>query len=219
MPQQFQNGYLEKFSKQVQKTLGAEFISLYQYGEDSDSLLLVLKSASYEVLALQKKIHQEFQKPNLFYHMMTLDELKNSHDVFPIEFLEMKQHRILLSGDDVLEAIVVDLKHVRHECEFYLRSNLMKLREGYLQPKCQVSGLIRDSLPSFLSVFKAFHICHNQPFPKDKKDVITSLGQTLTFNADVFEAVFNAHPTQNIDHLFEAYLETLTQIATKIDVF
>lgn len=212
-------GYLEKFSKQVQQTLPDHFVSLYRYGDNLSDILLVLKSASIEILALQKKVHQSFQKPPLSYHVLTLEGIQNGHDVFPIEFLEMKENRLLLAGRDVLADVSVDLIHVRHECEFYLRSNLMKLREGYLQPKAQLSNLIRQSLPLFLSVFKAFHVCQNQPIPKTKQEIIVSLGKTISFKPDVFESIFNAGSSQNIDLLFGDYLETLTQIETQIDAF
>lgn len=211
--------YLEKFAHALQQTLPQQFVGLSQYGLQSQSLALILTQADINTLATLKKICEKFQKPSLRYHLLTVEELTHALDVFPIEFLEMKETNQLIAGQDVVATLSIDLKNLRQECEFYLRSHVMKLREGYLQPNAQISALIRDALPSFLSVFRAFHVCQNRPLPQKEADIITSLSQKLSFNQQVFQALFQAQEKENLAPYFGDFLQAVSDITRQIDAF
>jgi len=60
--------------------------------------------------------------------IFTVSEFLSSDDVFPIEYLDMKDGHKLLYGRDFLSEINVSDANLRHECEFDLRSKLLKLR-------------------------------------------------------------------------------------------
>ena len=47
----------------------------------------------------------------------TEDYIIRSTDVFPIEFLDMKENHVTLYGKDLFEAIAVDTKNLRFQCE------------------------------------------------------------------------------------------------------
>ncbi len=219
MAQSLPDGYLEQFLTQIQALHQDHFVCLYQYGSDLHSMVLILKAADSKTLDQQAILQKSFQKPAMTYHILTLDEIEQAKDVFPMEFLEMKETRVLMGGTDVLEDLELNLTHLRHECEYVLRSNIMKLREGYIQPKRNINALIRSSFPSFMVAFKAFHRCQNQPVPKSKLEVITSLQSSLTFDRNVFEQIMNSAPDADISVLFPEYIAQLTLIVTQIDAF
>ncbi|MFZ0061862.1 MAG: hypothetical protein WAL47_07465, partial [Pyrinomonadaceae bacterium] len=61
----------------------------------------------------------------------TVEELSDAADVFPIEFHQMSQARILLYGTDPFEFVKLSDVHLRHQAEYELRSKLIQLRRLY----------------------------------------------------------------------------------------
>ena len=60
---------------------------------------------------------------------MSEEEAHNSADSFPIEFRDMKDHRKLLFGVDVIADVKVDPKYHRVQVEHELRAKLFRLRQ------------------------------------------------------------------------------------------
>ncbi len=88
----------------------------------------------------------------------TAAEMETAGDVFPIEFHYMEHARKVLYGRDVFENIQISDKYLRHQTEFELRSNLIKLRRKYIHASTSVERLERllgDSLSSFSADFRA----------------------------------------------------------------
>jgi hypothetical protein len=67
--------------------------------------------------------------PRLFSRAL----IRDSVDVFPVEFLDLSRHRKILCGEDPLLGIEVNESHLRLQCERDLREKLMRLREGYVE--------------------------------------------------------------------------------------
>ena len=59
---------------------------------------------------------------------MTRDEIATSADVFPIEWLDVRERHLLLEGEDVLSGIVVDHECLRRQIEHELRGKHLRLR-------------------------------------------------------------------------------------------
>jgi len=127
---------------------GPSFRALYVYGSalgpgfDRDSsdvnLLVVLDSmpfARLEALAdgaakLPPPGDGKFRFAPL---VLTEGTLQGSTDVFPIDFLDLKERRALIEGADVLAGLEVPLVNLRHQCEYELRSRFIGLRQAWLR--------------------------------------------------------------------------------------
>jgi hypothetical protein len=103
--------------EQVSRIYQDKLISLYLYGIATEkerkkgvskpNILIVLDFYNVKDLEehfkLQKKlVWKYFQKKAGEVKIFTKQELENSLDVFPIEFLEIKESRQLLAGKDIL---------------------------------------------------------------------------------------------------------------------
>lgn len=64
--------------------------------------------------------------------IMTPEYIKTSLDTFPLEFIEIKQRHLTVSGDDYFDELTFDDPHVRLQCERELKSVLIALRQGLL---------------------------------------------------------------------------------------
>jgi len=64
--------------------------------------------------------------------IMTPEYIKTSLDTFPLEFIEIKQRHLTVSGDDYFDGLTFEDAHVRLQCERELKSVLIALRQGLL---------------------------------------------------------------------------------------
>jgi hypothetical protein len=116
----------------------------------------------------------------------------SSLDTFPIEFLEMKEHNVLIYGEDVLSGISIDLKHLRFICEEQIKGRLIRLRQGYLeigQRRKGIEALIKDCFTGLLPVFKALLRIKGVPALKTKEDNINALGTAFGIETGIFFAI------------------------------
>ncbi|MCP4050607.1 MAG: hypothetical protein GY730_07885 [bacterium] len=225
---------LNKYSKimndiisRTKQIYSDSLISFYIYGENTELqtlnkeeklLLLILNTVSTSKLKKQRDLQPVLIKNNFKLTIFTEDEIKHSLDVFPVEFMEMKENRKLLSGVDILDNVTIDPKNLRHECEFYLRSHILKLREAYIAPGRDINKLIKLSLPSFISVFKQFIKMDKEEIViADNRDIIHKLSEKLDFNKGIFLNILDSIPKTRLEQYFDQYLTELEKITMQID--
>ncbi len=119
----------ETDAEKIKAILGGNLVTLaeYQTGDDT-TLLAVCNSIDFDTL---HKLKGTKEIPLL----LTKEELLDGADVFPIEFLNIKQHHTMLDGEDLLKDLVISKKHLRHQLEFEFRSKLLHIRGEYLRFK------------------------------------------------------------------------------------
>ena len=84
--------------------------------------------------------------------ILTPDEFRRSLDVFPLEYGEIIARHTVLSGSDPFADVTVRESDVRRGCEQLAKSQLIHLREGFLETggdSAAIARLIADSTTSF----------------------------------------------------------------------
>ncbi len=97
------------------------------------NILIALKRITPEDLRQAQAPMREWQRlghPLPVY--FTLEELADAADVFPIEFHQMANARIVLYGHDPFEFVKLSDANLRHQTEYELRSKLIQLRRLYI---------------------------------------------------------------------------------------
>ena len=182
------------------KLFGDELISIILYGsavgEDyipgkSDlNFLITLTDRGIEGLDSALETVGRWRKRNVAIPLfMTRSYLAGSQDSYPIEFLNMKRHYKVVSGEDVLAPLAFDPRHIRLQLERELRGKLLHLRSGYLATEGKankIRDLIGASLTAFVSLFSALLCLKKLEIPKGKRDIITAAGTAFRFDAAVF---------------------------------
>lgn len=131
------------FAARVQESLGDNLINLTVYGPAVTSMfritehqihyLLVLKSRNVDhLLSLAQHsaaaTSQQIAPPLI----ITADAMSRSHDVFPLEWLDISQFHRAIIGDPGLTELQLQPAMVRLQCERELRSLDMQLQRGIL---------------------------------------------------------------------------------------
>lgn len=226
---------LENFVRDLKNTYGDGLISVILYGSAASgefterhsnlNLAIILSDTSLSNLA---KISGAINKYRLINPVFfTEDYMKRSTDVFPIEFLDMKENHVILYGKDVLTDLHVEVKNLRFQCEQELKSKLINVKKSYL------ANINKDALSSLL--FKSFistlHILRNLIRLKGgspsytKENLLKEIGHEFQIEIPVMSRILEARNKnlpldhKNIEDMFAAFVTELEHICDKVDRF
>src|ERR1041385_5753798 len=176
------NGLVED----LRATHGTNLASIVLYGSAAAGDHIELRS-DYNILIALNRITPEdlrqAQAPMREWQRLghplpvyfTVEELKDAADVFPIEFHQMANARVVLYGPDPFEFVELSRGNLRHQTEYELRSKLIQLRRHYIPASVSIQklcDLMSDSLASFAALFRAVLILHAREAPVSKPDVV-----------------------------------------------
>jgi hypothetical protein len=157
--------------------------------------------------------------------LLTADEVRTSTDCFPMEFHDMRDHRRVLHGSDVVGELTIDWCFYRAEVEHELRAKLIRLRQKAAELFSAPTRLLRllgDSLSTFCVLGRhALVLSGEQPKYK-KREIISALegplGRRLEGAAQVL-SLRSGKPAAGVDAtmLFEKYLSEMEALVRFVD--
>ena len=159
-------------------------------------------------------------------------EFARSLDAFPFEFGAIMKAYTLVTGSDPFNGLVVDPADVRRSCELQARSQLLHLREGYLETGGRgerVAELIVRSAPALAALLQSVHNLRQQEDndPQLHRDAGRAAQQveadarlTPGSLSDVVKLVGEgALSPDNARRIFPAYLAALERLTQHIDTW
>jgi predicted nucleotidyltransferase len=192
------------------------------------NLLIVLNRITPEDLRQAQAPMREWQRlghPLPVY--FTVEELNDAADVFPIEFRQMEQARVVLYGRDPFEFIELTDENLRHQAEYELRSKLIQLRRLYVPASASVeklSSLMSESLSSFAALFRAVLMLRGQDAPVAKPDCVRATVRELSLDGASFERIFELRSNSaqlltdtEANDLFGSYLAQIERVIEVVD--
>jgi hypothetical protein len=157
---------------------------------------------------------------------LTADELKNSADIFAIEFLDIKAaHRVLL-GEDLMSSLEIPMDRHRLQVERELRNNTLKLRQRFLSHPTDAKKtleLMTSSVSSFAALFRHALIALGHEPGSGKRETIRQLGALLGLDAAPFDAIIEIREGSKRDRdvdvqaTFAAYLNGVARVTEEVD--
>lgn len=116
---------------------------------------------------------------------LTADYIKNSLDVFPIEFGEIKDNHLVICGEDVFSALTIEAKHIRLLCEEQIKGKLLRIRQAYLEhgndPKV-LKALLGDSLHALMPIFRQLVRLRGEEPSVDKVQILDQLAKLFALD-------------------------------------
>lgn len=182
---------VRRFAEDVQQVYGDDLLAVILYGSAASgeyvkgksniNCLVLLKQVTLaELKKCRKHLHQ--WRKNAIVVPLFLDPayLRSSTDVFPIEFLDMKERYRLLYGQDFLRDMEVSLGNLRFQCEQELKGKVLRLRQLYLEKADSIEALkslMTKSISSFTVLFKALLRLKGVLAPQSTEDVLARLSE------------------------------------------
>ena len=176
------------------------------------------KSLSCVAEGLKKKISAPL--------FLTEEYISSSKDVFPIEFLDIKENHVLLYGRNILDSLDISDEYVRLFCEQQVKGKILRILQGYLEQGSRhqkVEALMKESFHSLLPVFRSILRLQKSAPPVEKPQIIQELCARCQLEKDVFLTIHNHLPgkirwkAQEVEIYFKKYLDQLVALAGYLD--
>ena len=157
---------------------------------------------------------------------LTMRHIETSTDVFPIEFLEMKENHLLVYGEDILDDLKISQENIRLQCESQIKGKLIRLRQAYLEiglKRKGIESLMIDSLTSLFPIFRNILRLKGEAPPATKEDVIELMKNKFNINDQIFLNILRDKKgdekigEQPAEQAFETYLEEIRKLALIVD--
>ena len=150
---------LDGLAADLRQVFGTRLRSLVAYGLGAPSdhpavhALALVDRLTFEDLAALAPMAALWRRRGLAVPLvLETEEFRRTLDVFPLEYGEIISNHVPIVGDDPLAAISVTAEDTRRACEHRAKSQLIHLREGYLETGGDgraVSQLVAASAASF----------------------------------------------------------------------
>jgi len=166
--------------------------------------------------------HEEKLRPPT---IMTLEELRESADVFAIEMLDIQAAHKTLYGDDVVSGITVPMNLHRVEVEHDLRTTLLRLRHHLLltaDGDDELKAVLGRSVTSVLTLFRHALIVLGETPPHAKPKVLEHAAEVFGFNVQPLRSVLelrsDGQHIDNVREIYYAYMDAILAVAHGLDV-
>ena len=188
----------------VRTALGPEFLSAYLTGSvltqgfdpahSRVNVTIIARTLPIAALdALAKALPPPGKPPRFEVLLLTRGQIEKSLDVFPIEWLEIKERHLLLEGEDVLAPIEVPRTWLRLQCEHELRGKHIQLRQAYVlsanQP-AELQRVLQTSASSFAALFRTVLRLRGETPPAEPQRVVERVAEMFELDA---QGLLSAH--------------------------
>ncbi|HEY7913059.1 MAG TPA: hypothetical protein VIG62_14195 [Blastocatellia bacterium] len=227
---------LSELVERLKEAHGENLLSVlfYGYGSLGDDLdeypkkiLVVLDEITPHELRLEHEIAGWWQmEGNPLPVYFTAEEIKESSDVFPVEFLDMSHVRQVLYGSDPFESLTVPTGNLRHQVEYELRGKLLRLRRLYVPAShspVRLAQLMSDSLDSFAVLFRHVLTMLGSAAPFEKHECVARLVETLGLDQGVIARIESYTSDDEVwleseaNQTFADYLRLIERVIDVVD--
>jgi len=199
----------------------------YVHKASNITLLVILEKLEFADLqkslkTISKGINKKIAAP-LF---LTRRHMETSTDVFPIEFLEMKENHLTLFGEDLLGPLEVKPVNIRLFCEEQIKGKLIRIRQAYLEiglKRKGIEALLKESLSSLTPIFRNLLRLKGKTPPLKREEIYNQLCAEFGLDRNVFLAVLRDTKNdekidaQKVEVFFERYIAQIQKLALAVD--
>ncbi len=200
----------------IKELLGENLVTLAEYYTgDETNLLAICNTLGFDEL---QKLKQLKEIPFIF----TKEELTDGVDVFPIEFLNIRQHHKIHNGDDILKDIGISKENLRRQLEFEFRSKLIHLRRQYLQLKGKhLETLILSAVPTLVPIIGGLIYLKDLHYT-DTQDMFRVVSEGYGIDVQVLKEIHDirmgkAKLRKDKEHYIRELIRVLTDIGEIVD--
>jgi len=201
----------------------------YVPGESDVNLAFLVRTVEFSLLErCLSPVSAGFKKRIVAPLFLTKEYIARSQDVFPVEFLDMRETGVLLYGEDFLAGLELAPAWLRLECEQQLKSSLLRTRQAFLEIGRSKGGLekvITQSLNSLVPLFRAMLALRGLALPRTKREIVTVLCRELSVSDAAFIEVLELRARgENLKSgrgpgMLADYMTAVEKLAADVDTF
>lgn len=191
----------------------------YVQGRSNINLLVIIRQFSIEIGRRCGSLHRRWGKDRVLAPlMMTEEELRTSLDVFPLEYLDMKYHHVLLEGRDPFPELHLNESNLKAQCQQELMGNVLRVRQRFIEGEGRVEAiqaLLLLSITALIPCLRGLLRMFGHSSTGTAVTILEGLPKTLQVDPTVFQEVLNlkrglsSPGTKEFPRLLERYLKAL----------
>jgi hypothetical protein len=200
----------------IKELLGENLVTLAEYYTgDETNLLTICNTLDFDELQKLKLLKEI---PFIF----TKEELTDGVDVFPIEFLNIRQNHKIHYGDDILKDIEISKENLRHQLEFEFRSKLIHLRRQYLELRGKhLEALILSAVPTLVPIIGGLIFIKDLHY-SDTQDMFKVVSEGYGIDMQILKEIHDirlgkAKLRKDREHYIRELIRVLTGIGEIVD--
>ncbi len=224
----------------LQKLIGlieSEVLSAFVYGSATGknfipkvsdvNSVIVVKTVGPELLEKSLKAISSIRNRRIHAPLiLTQAHIRSSLDVFPIEFIEMKDNYRILYGKDFLKDLVIEGRYIRLFCEQQIKGKLIRIRQGYLEnngKKGVVEILLKESLNTLIPIFRSLLRLKNIDSPLGKGAVLDKISETFGLSTAAMTLIWRDKKNDkrisgcDVHKVFGEHIQELEHLAEVVD--
>jgi hypothetical protein len=150
----------------------------------------------------------------------------SARDVFPLEFLDLRDRHHLLFGEDPFAGLEIDLAHLRIEVEEHLRGKLLHLYEAYLEAagsRRSVRALLVDSAPGFEITLRGMLRLRGGERPPGAAQLLSVVEQAFGVALPVLRRLASVRAGEasiardEVEWVFDSYVDEVRSLVGVVD--
>lgn len=221
----------------VRERLGDDFLSAYitggamnpgfDPGKRHVNVLVVTQELSISKLDdVAAAVPHTHKPPHIDPMFMTMHQVQRSLDVFPIEWLDLKERHWRLEGVNLFDALEVPQTYLRLQIEQELRGKHLRLKQEYLigaaQPERLHAALARLA-SGFHTLFRSLIRLHGEAPPASLERVIARVAEIHDLDANALQGAhrlraLRKHPgAEETRAIYKAFLTQVERLTSAVD--
>ena len=228
---------LEQFVDRLAAAAGESLHSVVLYGSavsgefhqdfsDLNVLCLFQALSTNVMLALSEPVAWWKKQKHPAPLLLTVEEVKRSTDVFPIEFLDIQRHHRVLSGEDIFATMEIPRTLHRVQVEHELRTKLILFRQQFLIDSAnrnKVLNLMLESLSSFVTLFRHSLLIMGEEPAVGKRALLSQLEKRVHVDTKAFLDLLSVREGKlkgnalDVNTMLPSYLKTVEQVISVVD--
>ena len=199
----------------------------YRFKKSDINSVFIFQELSFETFKTSLNVVARGKRQRISVPLFLAKEyLTSSADVFPIEFLDMKENHICVHGEDILASLEIKEEHLRLLCEQQIKGKLLRIRQAYLEigiQNKQIEGILKESLRALIPVFRNLIRLKGKTPPVHKGEIIQLICSEFQLREDVLGPVLKwtradeKISRKEIAVYLEKYLEEMAKLAKEVD--
>lgn len=229
---------LKGFVEGLKDVYKEELISVVLYGSGSSgeftqrysnlNVLIVLVDNSLETLKKASGLVNKFKFRIIRPLFFTEKYIQNSTDVFPIEFLDIKENYYILFGRDLIKDINVATQNLRFQCEQELKLKLLNIKQFYLRLNKNsnaLKNLLFKSVTSVLHILRMSLRFKGKQTGYPKEEIIKDVASLFKVDVSTWQKILAGKNREiklsrkEIEDLLFVFVRDLENIIDTIDAF
>lgn len=158
--------------------------------------------------------------------IMTPEYIRDSINVFPIEFHDFQLIHKTVAGEDIFKDLVISKAFLKLQCEREVKVRLIGLRQSYLTSmgdKRSLAEILSHSVVGCMPLIRGVLFMFDKEPPVKRHDAIRVFQELTSIDAGIFERLLQLRAglikpsKEELHHIFERYHTVLENVESFID--